>query len=1334
MTENTDIIDKLIVGRVRPYIYAFSTNTVPNYLKVGDTYRALGRRLQEWRRHYPDLRQHFKESAMVSEEVYFRDHSVHRFLEHDRGRARLRPADLVADEYYSNEFFQETSPEDVASAIEDIQRDYDENDGRYTYFDAGSHLPESFHYERGPELKLRPNQQAAVENFITAVDAGRTNLLMYAVMRFGKTFTALMCGKRISAEMVLVVSAKADVQGEWKRAVESAGNFDGYVFLNAEDLLGGADAIADSRADNACVVVFLTLQDLQGEDLKEKHKEIFSNDIDLLIIDETHFGARAEKYGMVLREAKQPADKEASIAREVDDRIELEDAEEQLKVLEAKVRLHLSGSPYRILMGSEFAPEDIIAFVQFSDIVREQEAWDLEHPDDNEWDNPYFGFPQMIRFAFNPNQSSRERLETLKKSGVTYAFSALLKPRKLTRDTEGQLHKTFEHEAEILDLLRVIDGSKEDENLLGFLDYKKIKEGEMCRHLVMVLPYRASCDAMQALIERKIDGFKNLGSYEIINISGVDGTRRFSTPERVKATIAQADAAGQKTLTLTVNRLLTGTTIEQWDTMLFLKDTASPQEYDQAIFRLQSQHVRVLRSETSSEVIEENLKPQTLLVDFYPMRLFQMQEQRSLMSNVNTDKSGNAHLGERLKEELRISPVITMNANRLSEVSAANILGAVSQYNLSRSIADEAKDVPVDLGLLDVAAIRRVIERQAELGSRAGLSVRAVEGDEIDLDVEPSDEGSSGEDLESPTGGSSSDPVDSQSLQRKLQTYYQRILFFAMLTPDPVASLQEAIGVIDKGDNARIANNLDLDRGVLEAMFTAFDPFKLNSLDYKVQNISRLAREESLGPIERANGAMGKFTRLSDSEVRTPLWLCKEVVSQIPAEALHTLIDRGEAILDVASKSGEFAIALYQRLVDDLDTAPEVARTVIYSIPTSGIAYEFTRLFYEILGLDVKNIARSSTAQDLAYLQPSEAVEASRGLGEVFKKGSKAVEFGAVVGNPPYQVSDGGARASARPIYPQIIAASAALKPGFMSFIIPSRWYAGGKQLGDFRAWMLSDPHISELHDFPRPEAVFPETNNRGGVCYFLRDTDYDAGKAGGTRVYTHDAQHVEFEVTRPLNSFDMGMFIRDSRGIEIVERVRGAAGFNSLESHVSARRPFDLDGDIADGSRFHQSIDDVSNPIQCYARRRNVGYVSRDDVHVNHDWIDKWKVMTAYSNNIGTELNDDNQNAFVAEPGSVCTETFIVIGAGLELNRDTAGHLVVYLKSKFARFLHAMAKVSQHATRRTYQFVPLVDLTDGSGIDWSASSERIDEQLFDLYELTDDERTHISSSIKPMQ
>ena len=439
---------------------------------------------------------------------------------------------------------------------------------------------------------------------------------MYAVMRFGKSFTSMLCAQKMNARLVLVVSAKADVREEWKKTVQSADNFNKqYSFLCSDDLMADDGCIEAEFTNGRSVVVFLTLQDLQGDEIKDKHRQLFSNKVDLLIIDETHYGARAEKYGQILRGSKHKKDG--------DDYIDVDDAEEQIKVLDARIRLHLSGTPYRILMRNEFSKEDIIAFCQFTDIVEAQSKWDSDNilsDEVKEWDNPYYGFPQMIRFAFYPNESSKQKLEQLKNDGFTYAFYALLRPKSIDKD-EHELHKQFEHQREVMDLLQAIDGSKQDENILSFLDYDKIKDGNMCRHMVMVLPFCASCDAMEELITTNAEQFKNLNQYKILNISGVDAPSKYRGVQDIKRIIREHEANNEKTITLTVNRMLTGSTVEEWDTMIYLKDTASPQEYDQAIFRLQNQYVRTMTDE-NGDVIKFNMKPQTLLVDFDPHRMF----------------------------------------------------------------------------------------------------------------------------------------------------------------------------------------------------------------------------------------------------------------------------------------------------------------------------------------------------------------------------------------------------------------------------------------------------------------------------------------------------------------------------------------------------------------------------------------------------------------------------------------------------------------------------------------------------------------------------------------
>ena len=1308
---DTTLLDGLIVGRVEPHIYAFSTETVPNYLKVGDTARGVRVRLDEWRKIFPNLVQQYEHSAQIDNETIFRDFAVHTFLEQEKGRTRLLPDTFGHLPYYSKEFFEGATTADLEEAISDIYQSAREKNGKYQFY-SPDRLPQTFTYERTDSYPPRANQQQVIENFRNAIADGRTNLLLYAVMRFGKSFTAMCCAKEMDAEIVVIVSAKADVKQEWKKTVESHVYFAGYKFLDSASLNSNETIVADTLAAGDKVALFLTLQDLQGEEIKAKHKEVFEHKIDLLIVDETHFGARGASYGKVLQHynlSKPQIEKEL---QSVDGFETLDQVDEAVKTLDTKIRIHLSGTPYRILMSDEFKKEDIIAFVQFTDIIDAQKQWDDEHlkeDDCNEWDNPYYGFPQMIRFAFNPNASSVKKMEELHKNGITYVFSELFRPQSMTTKRDGS-HRQFLHEPEILDLLEVIDGTKEDENLLGFLDYDKIKDGKMCRHIVVVLPFRASCDAMAALIQREKNRFKNLCDYEVINIAGFDEELKYATTDIVKGKIKTCEENGRKTLTLTVNRMLTGTTVPQWDTMLYLKGTSSPQEYDQAIFRLQNQYVTTFKDE-NGRTIKYNMKPQTLLVDFDPNRMFRLQELKSQFYNVNTEVQGNAGLRERIAKELAISPIIVLNKHKLEEATPTNITDAVREYSRNRSVLDEASEIPTDSILLEDTELLNVLREIAPIDAKNGLQIKPTEGDGDDIDTPDTlntPEGTENRDAE-PTDQPNQHPdrpnpaEEDDKLEKRLAAYYARILFFAFLTDSTVKSLEEVIAAITQtSDNRRIANHLGLDRKVLEVIQEKSNPFILHDLDYKIENTNDLIRDAALRPMERVEIAMRRFGRLSDSEIVTPAKVADEMAAILPFEELSEKADA--KFLDIASKEGEFSVALYRRF-------GEKVKLGLYAIETSSLAYEFTRKVYTLLGMPVENIYADFTSYDLIGENNNEII-----------KQLTDMKFDVIIGNPPYQESDGGAGASAKPIYNQFVNVSKEVDSTYLCIIMPSRWMAGGKGLDEFRNAMLNDKHIAELHDFMHPEDIFPNTNNRGGVCYFMRNANYD-NTEHKVKIVTH-YENYSHTAQRSLKTDDLDIFVRDSQAINILDKVVNAIHFQSISTIISARKPFGFESQIIKTSIFHDTRDNMDIPILCYGKAARIGYIELSEIHSHLEWIDKWKVYVPESNNIGTELNDDNQNSFVGAPGTICTETYLVVGTELDLTQEKASNLSNYLRTRFARFLLSLAKISQHGTGKTYRFIPLQDFSKS----WT------DEELYTRYGLTAEETDFIESKIKPME
>lgn len=334
------------------------------------------------------------------------------------------------------------------------------------------------------------------------------------------------------------------------------------------------------------------------------------------------------------------------------------------------------------------------------------------------------------------------------------------------------------------------------------------------------------------------------------------------------------------------------------------------------------------------------------------------------------------------------------------------------------------------------------------------------------------------------------------------------------------------------------------------------------------------------------------------------------------------------------------------------------------------------------------------------------------------------MRFNAVAGNPPYQEADGGAGASARPLYPCFVDLSRNLYPDRLCLIIPARWYTGGKRLDDFRESMLSDNHIKELHDCPHPEEFFQTAHIRGGICWFLWEREYGGKATDLVKVVTHKRNGETVEEIRPLKPKDLDIFIRDSAALTILDKVFSDGNTDTLSAHISPRRPFGLEGNLVNSPKFHLSSDGMADPVKCYGRAKAVGYVERADIPAHQEWIDAWKVYMPYANNIGTELSDDNQNTFVGEPNSVCTETFLAVSAGDLLLRRQCENLSAYLRTKFARFLLYLSKTSQHGTAKTYRFVPMLDFSEG----WT------DEKLYGKYGLDREEIALIERSIKAMR
>lgn len=330
-------------------------------------------------------------------------------------------------------------------------------------------------------------------------------------------------------------------------------------------------------------------------------------------------------------------------------------------------------------------------------------------------------------------------------------------------------------------------------------------------------------------------------------------------------------------------------------------------------------------------------------------------------------------------------------------------------------------------------------------------------------------------------------------------------------------------------------------------------------------------------------------------------------------------------------------------------------------------------------------------------------------LEEIF---GEPMQFDVVIGNPPYQLSDGGYGASAAPIYQHFVEKALALDPRYAVFITPSRWFAGGKGLNDYRHTMLADHRIRALVDYPKLYDAFPGVKIRGGVSYFLWSRDYD-GPCSIQTIWDGVPQGEPAE--RFLDQFDV--LVRSNKAVPILEKTL-ARNEATMDSQVSSRKPFGLPTNY----KGKKTSTGLTHPIRLYANQR-VEWIERDQLPANRGWSDTWKVFITRVQ--GTSAAVETMflgRPIVGEPGTACTETYIVAGT-LETQSE-AESLASYLRTRFVRFLVSLRKSTQDAPRHVYSFVPVQSWDR----EWS------DKALYEKYSLTDDEIRYIESIVRPME
>ena len=480
---------------------------------------------------------------------------------------------------------------------------------------------------------------------------------------------------------------------------------------------------------------------------------------------------------------------------------------------------------------------------------------------------------------------------------------------------------------------------------------------------------------------------------------------------------------------------------------------------------------------------------------------------------------------------------------------------------------------------------------------------------------------------------------------------------------------------------------------------------------------------------------------LSNDEVFTPPKVVNEMLDLLPPKFWT---DKNAKFLDPVSKTGIFLREIAKRLMKGLEKQiPDrqkranhilnnqlygiaiteltalVSRRSLYCSKTANGKYSVCTKFVNKDGnIKFNNIKHMWESGRCKYCGASQEVY-DRGdeleshayefihtdkPEEVFK-----MKFDVIIGNPPYQLSDGGFGTSATPIYQKFVEQAKKLKPRYITMIIPSRWFGGGKGLDEFREEMLSDSRIRKIVDYENASDCFPGVDIAGGICYFLWDRD-NKGECEVVNVRLEE----KTSTTRKLNEFDT--FVRHSNSIPIIRKIL-SHNEPKMNLQVSSSKPF--------GLRTFVRPDKEGDLILRW--QNGEGPFKKENVTAGFDLIDKWKVITSYVgyDHAGSPGKDGKRRVFskidILPPGTICTETYLIVGS--YKSKKEAENLVEYMKTKFFRFLVSQFMYSHHITKEAYTFVPIIDMK----VKWT------DDELYKKYNLSKEEINTIESMIRPM-
>ena len=1231
----------------------------------------------------------------------FNDKEVHNVLERSGIRKKIFDTENKANEWFI------TDLETVKRAITAVK------EGRESLSSA------EVSHDQTP-IVFRPEQQEAIEK--TKKQFRKSNQMLWnAKMRFGKTLSALQVVKDMDFSRTLILTHRPVVDSGW---FEDFGKifYDCPCFAYGSKNNGDSHASLEARAKQGeCqYVYFASMQDLRGSELVggnfDKNNEVFATAWDCIIVDEAHEGTQTELGKAVMQE---------------------------LTKANTKI-LRLSGTPFNLL--DDFKEDDIYTW----DYVMEQRAkasWDLTHFGDP---NPYASLPTMNIYTYDLGRLLHEFMD----EDVAFNF------REFFRVNEAG---NFIHEKDVKAFLNLI--SKEDKD--SCYPFANEEYRNIFRHTLWMLPGVKEARAMSALLQ----SHPVFQHFKVVNVAG-NGDEDEESKDALAA-VEEAigkDPDATRTITLSCGRLTTGVSVKAWTGVFMLSGSynTAASSYMQTIFRVQT-----------PATINGRVKEQCYVFDFAPDRTLKVIAETAKISSKAGKTSGNDR--KIMGEFLNFCPIISIEGSKMSQFDVPKMLEQLKCVYVERVVRNGFEDKSLyndELMKLNNLELQEFDDLKKIIGqTKAMPKTNQVDINNQGLTDEQYEEL---EDLEkkSKKRGKDKQPLTEEEKKRLEELKKKKNNREAAISILRGISIRMPLLIYgaelsDEGQDITIDNFASLidpqsweefmPKGVTKQKFNSikkyYDPEIFCAAGKRIRAMARAADKLSVEErIERITDIFSTFRNPDKETVLTP-W---RVVNMHLGDCLGgynffekgyettlsepRFIDRGEVtanvfapdsrILEINSKSGLYplymAYSIYRTRVknslfsvssieDEQRIWDKVVAENIFVICKTPMAKSITKRtligfrkakvntrYFEDLINQIKNKPENFVAKVAKGKSYWKAID------------NDNMKFSTIVGNPPYQVMDGGTDRGAIPVYHHFMNISKRIRPNYISMIMPARWYAGGRGLDEFRSEMISDTHLSRLHDYELSKDLFPTVDIAGGLCTFLWDSNYN-----GPCMVTNYNAIKDIKIKRYLNQFDT--LIRSNAAVSILEKIISIST-SYLKDSVLSINPFGF-------RTYFRGKDNGDIKI---LTSKGWSKVDRTEITKGIEYIDQYKIIVGRFVPSNGEMSVKPGDGYrvltepqILSPAEINTETYIDTAVFSTLEEAT--NYKKYLLSKFARFLLRQGITSVNVTRECFAFVPQQDFTSSSDIDWNNSIAKIDLQLYSKYHLTNEEISFIESMIKPM-